>query len=684
MLLIFLTKKMIKSNLNEKEIDKKLKELLVLIKKHNKLYHEKDKPIISDGEYDNLIKENNYLEKKFPHLKLKNSPNNIIGSKILKKFSKNEHKIPMLSLANAFNENDLKEFIERIKKYLSLNDKNTLFFFSEPKIDGLSLNLYYENGKLISASTRGDGNIGENVIKNITNIHGIPTILKNSTTPKKIEIRGEVFLKKKDFIKLNNKLADNDKFSNPRNAAAGSLRHLDPNISKKRPLHFIAHGLGYSEQNYDTIEEFYKDLKKWKIPISEDLRITDSLYSMMKYFKHIERKRSSLSYDIDGIVFKTNNYELQKRLSFVGKNPRWAVALKFSAEKTITKIEGIDFQVGRTGAITPVARLEAVNIGGVIVSNASLHNFDEIHKKNICVGDMVLVQRAGDVIPQILEVVEKNKNGNKKILIPKFCPSCKGKIFKDKDETILRCSNLFDCKSQILGQIVYFVSKKAINIDGFGEKNIKLFYDKKIIRNIADIFSLNFKKKTILRLEGWGQISYDNLIDSINKSKETNLEKFIFSLGIRFVGENTSNLLAKEFADINNLIINSKNYDILSNIDGLGPKAIDSIIKYFSNKKNLGIINQLISQLKIKNFQKNLNNSFFSNKKLVFTGSLKKLSRDEAKNLANKVGAKISSNISKNTDFLIVGDQPGSKYKKAKELNVTILNEEEWIKQIKD
>ena len=675
---------MIKNSLKEKEVNKRLKKLLILIKKHNILYHQKDKPIISDGEYDSLIKENNYLEKKFPHLKLINSPNNSIGSKILKKFSKNKHKIPMLSLPNAFNENDLKEFTERIKKYLNINNRNTIFFFSEPKIDGLSLNLYYKNGILISASTRGDGNIGENVIENIKNIHGIPTALKDSTIPKEIEIRGEVFMKKKDFIILNDKLTDKDKFSNPRNAAAGSLRQLDPNISKKRPLHFIAHGLGYSKKNYITIKEFYKDLKKWKIPIGEDIKITDSLDSMMKYFKHVERVRSSLSYDIDGIVFKTNNYELQKRLSFVGKNPRWAVALKFSAEKTITKILGIDFQVGRTGAITPVARLEEVNIGGVIVSNASLHNFDEIQKKNIDIGDMVRIQRAGDVIPQILEVVEKNKNKNKQILIPEICPSCKSKVFKDKDESILRCSNLFDCKSQILGQIIHFVSKKAINIDGFGEKNIKLFYDKKIIRTIADIFTISVNKTAILDLEGWGQLSYDNLIVSLNRSKKVNLDKFIFSLGIRFVGENTSNLLAREFTTINNLIINSNNYDILSNIDGLGPKAIDSIIKYFSNKKNLNIINQLIDHFEVKQFKKNSNNNFFSDKKLVFTGSLRNHSREEAKNLVNKVGAKISSNISKNTDFLIVGDQPGSKYKKAKELNIIILNEEEWIKKIKD
>ena len=675
---------MTKKNLKEKEVNKRLKELLALTKKHSKLYHQRDRPIISDSEYDNLIKENNYLEKEFPHLKLKNSPNSIVGSKILKKFSKNEHKIPMLSLPNAFNENDLKEFIERIKKYLSLDDKNTLFFFCEPKIDGLSLNLYYKNGKLISASTRGDGKIGENVIKNIINIDGIPAVLQNSNIPKEIEIRGEVFLKKKDFMNLNNKLGDKDKFSNPRNAAAGSLRQLDPSISRKRPLHFIAHGLGYSDQNYKTIENFYKDLKKWKIPIGEDLMIANSLNSMMKYFKRIEKKRSSLSYDIDGIVFKTNDYELQKRLSFVGKNPRWAVALKFSAEKTITKIIDIDFQVGRTGAITPVARLEEVNIGGVIVSNASLYNFDEIYKKNICVGDMVQIQRAGDVIPQVLGVVEKNKNGNKKILIPEFCPSCKSRVIKDRDEAILRCSNLFDCKSQILGQIIHFVSKKAINIDGFGEKNIELFYDKKIIRNISDIFSISLNKKAILNLEGWGQLSYNNLINSISKSKKTNLQKFIFSLGIRFIGENTSNILAKEFSNIDNLIINSSSYDILSNIDGLGPKAIDSIIKYFSNKKNLNIINNIIGHFEIKKFTKNSNNNIFSDKKLVFTGSLKTLSREEAKNLANQVGAKISSNISKNTDFLIVGDHPGSKHKKAKELKVTILNEEEWIKKIKD
>ena len=368
-------------NNKEKKIKNRLKELSKIIHKHNNLYHKYDRPEISDSEFDKYVKENNELENNFPNLVLKDSPNKIIGNQIYNKFEKIEHKTKMMSLGNAFNQNDLIDFLERVKKFLKIYDNKKINFISEPKIDGLSLNIFYKNGKLISASTRGDGSIGENVTRNISNVIGIPFLLNSSNFPKEIEIRGEVFLEKKDFIDLNSQLNEKEKFSNPRNAAAGSLRQLDPNITKSRPLKFLAHGLGYSDKIYENISDFYEDLTRWKVSYNKDYTINNSVNSMFSFFKSIENKRSSIKYDIDGIVFKINNYKLQKRLGFVGKNPRWAIALKFSAEKTSTKILDINFQIGRTGAITPVARLEPVNIGGVLVSNATLHNFDEIKKK---------------------------------------------------------------------------------------------------------------------------------------------------------------------------------------------------------------------------------------------------------------------------------------------------------------
>lgn len=666
---------------NEKEVKIRLKELRRLIHKNNILYHQKDRPKISDSQYDKYVKENNILENEFPHLILKNSTNKFVGSSLNNKFKKNEHKTKMLSLANAFNEEDLKDFIERIKKFLNLDLDEKIIFISEPKIDGLSLNLLYINSKLYSASTRGDGVIGEDVTKNISNVFGIPSELNTKTYPNQIEIRGEIYLQKKDFISLNSKLSEKDKFANPRNAAAGSLRQLDPKITKSRPLKFLAHGIGYSDKKYKFVEDFYQDLASWNIPCSNMKHICNSIETMMNYFILIENKRNSIEYDIDGIVYKINDYNLQKRLGYVGKNPRWAIALKFSAEKTTTKIIDIDFQVGRTGAITPVARLEAVNIGGVIISNATLHNFDEIEKKDIRIGDIVEIQRAGDVIPQVIKVIKKPVIRNHPIVSPKFCPSCNTNTVKEKDEAILRCNNSHKCDAQKIGQIVHFVSKQSMNIDGFGDKQVKQFFDLKIIKKIDDIFQLHKSKKIIINLEGWGGKSFNNLIKSIDKAKTIKLDKFIFSLGIRYIGETTSKLLAKEFINIKNFIKNSDNSETLLSIDGLGPKAIKSLLNFFLIKENLSTIVNLTNMLKINSFKQPESNSFFSDKNLVFTGSLNKLSREEAKHLAQQMGAKISNTVSKRTDFLIIGEKPGSKEKQAKELKIPILTEEEWIKK---
>jgi DNA ligase (NAD+) len=673
-----------KNNLNhEAKVLERIKELSLIIEKHNYLYHNKDKPEISDGEYDSFIKEINNIEVNFPNLIKKNNPYKKIGSKISNKFKKIKHIAPMLSLANAFNKNDLSDFIDRINKFLNNDPKNNINFICEPKIDGLSLNLLYKGGLLITAATRGDGYVGEDVLANITEIKGIPRTLNNQNFPKEIEIRGEIYLNKKDFLKLNETLDEKYKFSNPRNAAAGSLRQLDSQISNKRPLKFIAHGIGTSDKKYDNILKFYNDLKKWKIPFNNLIESNNSIEKMMGYFKLIEKKRSSLEYDIDGIVFKINDYKLQNRLGFVGKNPRWSIAFKFSAEKTSTKILKIDFQVGRTGAITPVARLQEVNIGGVLVSNATLHNFDEINKKDIRLGDVVEIQRAGDVIPQVLRVIKRKKNRSKLLLPPKTCPSCNGKILKEVDEAVLRCLNTNTCEAQKIGQLIHFVSKKNINIDGFGEKQIKQFFKLNIIKNLDDIFFLSKNKDIIIELEGWGDTSYKNLIQSIDSSKKISLDKFIFSLGIRFVGETISKILSKEFLSIENFIKYSGNSKRLESIEGIGPKAINSIFKFFIQKENVNTVHRLKKLLTIEDYIEPISNNFFSKKNLVFTGSLKLLSRDEAKHLSQQKGAKILSTISSRTDFLIIGEKPGSKLKKARDLNINILTEKEWLKKIK-
>ncbi len=664
------------------KIIKRLKELAKLIDKHNHHYHNEDKPKINDAEYDKLIRENLELESKYPKLKLTESISSKVGARIQNKFVKSSHLSPMHSLANGFNQKDLIEFDERIKKFLNINLEQKLEYICEPKIDGLSLNLTYKKGYLLTAATRGDGKIGENVTNNIQNIENIPMSLKGNY-PELIEIRGEIFLSKSDFQKINENLENSNKFSNPRNAAAGSLRQLDYNISRSRPLKFLAHGIGKSSKDFIQFDKFYENLETFGIVRNKLNLKTSNLKLVYQFYKQVDNKRSSLDYDIDGLVVKLNSLSNQKRLGIVGKNPRWSLALKFSAEKAKTLIKDIDFQVGRTGSITPVARLESVNIGGVIISNATLHNFDEIKKKNIQIGDLVEIQRAGDVIPQVLRVTKKNTNKCKNIEPPKACPVCGGETYKEKNEAVLRCTNTYGCYAQQISQIIHFISKKALNIDGFGEKQAKQFYDLKIISNIADIFLLEKNKNIIENLEGWGSLSFKNLISSIDKSKTINLDKFIYSLGIRFIGEINAEILAKEFKNIENFVSLSDNTSVLTNIDGLGPKAVSSIIEYFSHTQNLSLIKKLSKILDIKNNIVSNSKNFFNNKSIIFTGTLNSISRDEAKHMAKEVGAKILSSVTKNTDYVIVGDKAGSKEKKARELNLKIFSEKDFLKKIK-
>jgi len=665
----------------EKKIIQRLEELAVLIKKHNYNYHTLDKPVISDKEFDKLVKENDTLEKKYPSLILKDSPNKSYGSKIKDNFEKIKHNSQMYSLANAFDNNDIKEFIKRSVKFLNLKNDDDFQYICEPKIDGLSLNLLYENGNLKSAGTRGDGFIGEDVTENILNIKNIPSKLKKDF-PDFIEIRGEVFLNKSDFEKLNSNLENKSKFANPRNAAAGSLRQLDISISHSRPLKFIPHGIGKCSYNFDKIENYYDQLKNWNIAPNNLSKKCRSVEEIIKFYNQIDQKRSSIDYDIDGLVVKINSFKLQERLGYVGKNPRWAIAIKFSAEKANTIIQSVDFQVGRTGAITPVARLQPVNIGGVIISNASLHNFDEINKKNISVLDLVEIERAGDVIPYVTRLVKKNSKLSTKIKPPRNCPICKSDVLKEKDEAVLRCSNTYGCSSQKIGRLIHFVSKKSLNIDGFGEKQVKQLFKLKYINKVEDIFNLKKFESEIIELDGWGKLSYSNLINSINNSKKISLDKFIYSLGIRFIGEVNSEILAKEFKELDVFFSSSKNKSMLENIDGLGPKAISSIIDFFSKDINMETIKNLKNHLSITFVDNEILDNFFSNKHLVFTGTLSELSRDEAKYLAKTKGAKILSSISKKTDFLIAGEKAGSKIDKAKKFGIKILNEKEFLKKI--
>ncbi len=668
---------------DEEKIVNRLKKLASLIKKHNFHYHTKDKPLISDKEFDLLIRENQNIEKEYPNLVLKNSPNNKIGSKIQNKFKKIQHKSTMLSLANGFDKQDIYEFDERIKKFLNYKGNVELEYLCEPKIDGLSLNLTYLNGKLNSAATRGDGSIGEDVTNNILNIKNIPNELKGNF-PNIIEIRGEVYLNKSDFENLNKNLEQKFKFANPRNAAAGSLRQLDNSISQSRPLNFLAHGLGFCSEKYKTLVNFYEDLNKWKILPNTLRKKVSSIDSIMKYYNEINNLRSNLDYDIDGLVIKLNSIDNQIRLGIVGKNPRWSIALKFSAETARTIINSIDFQVGRTGAITPVARLNKVNLGGVLISNATLHNFDEINKKDIGIGDLVEIQRAGDVIPQVNKVLKKNKSKKSKILPPQFCPVCQNKTFKEKNEAVIRCSNKYECKAQKIGQLTHFISKKALNIDGFGEKQAKQLFELNYINNPSDIFQLKQYRDLIISLEGWGELSFNNLLKSIDISKKITMEKFIYSLGIRFIGEINSEIIANEYKTIDDFLLSSKNNENLYNVDGLGPKAISSIKDFFSFKKNIELIENLKKHILIQESNKQTKNNFFTNKNIVFTGTLNTLSRDEAKHLSKSVGAKILSSVSKNTDYLIIGEKAGSKEEKAKKLKVKILTENEFVKKIKD
>jgi DNA ligase (NAD+) len=691
----------------------KIAELRKELSKHDVSYHTEDDPKISDAKYDELRKNLLKLEEKYPEFQDLSSK---VGAKPSEGFSKVVHKKPMLSLANAFYRKDLADFMDRINRFLgnvpslendlfSSNNSSFIPLFCEPKIDGLSFSARFENGKLVQAATRGDGEIGEDITQNISTIEGFPHILNINNPPKIFEVRGEVYMNKQDFADLNRRQQEigGKIFANPRNAAAGSLRQLDSQITKSRKLSYFAYGIGETSEDFicDSQKQFFNILKSFGFCIEPHSKLCSSLDELMSFYQEISDARYSLQYDLDGMVYKVGEFALQDRLGFISRSPRWAIAHKFPAQSSKTVIEKITIQIGRTGALTPVAELVPVNIGGVIVSRATLHNSDEISTKDIREGDLVVVQRAGDVIPQVVEVdLSKRPINSVPFVFPKICPSCGSQVIKTDEDVVLRCLNKASCPAQIVEGLKHFVSKNAFDIEGLGKKQIDNFCSEGRIKNFVDIFKLEEAEKTsenpLIEKEGWQDKSVKNLFEAINNKRKIELRRFIYALGIRHVGENTAKLIANNFESFANFktkmseMAESKNieenqdWQDFVGIDGIGKKMAEAIIGYFRKPSNLELLEGLNLELQIIDAKNNKNNdSPMAGKSIVFTGTLELMSRAEAKEKAENLGMKVSGSISAKTDFLVAGDKSGSKLKKALELEVKVLNEEEW-KNISD
>ncbi|MDC0944474.1 NAD-dependent DNA ligase LigA [Candidatus Pelagibacter sp.] len=665
-----------------KDYKTKIRELI----KNNKYYYEDNKPRIDDKEYDKLKNKILLLEKEYPFLRDSNSPSLKVGHKPSKNFKKVTHKVPMLSLGNAFSENDLNNFEKKILNYINDFKFEDIEYSAEPKIDGISASLIYKDGIFIKGLSRGDGKEGEDITENLKTIRDIPQKISYKNFPSEIDIRGEVFIKNSDFVTLN------DRFANPRNAASGSLRQKDPKKTKKIPLKFIAYTYGFENgMNFKKQSEFLEHLSLWGFKTNPLNKVLKGIKSLMKNYTEIEKKRSEIDFDIDGIVYKVNDFKLQNRLGYVANAPRWAIAHKFSANKGVSKILDIDIQIGRTGALTPVAKIKPINIGGVLVSNASLHNEDEIDRKDIRINDYVVVERAGDVIPHIVSVeINKRSNDTKKFLFPTLCPSCGSKTIKEynnitkKKDAVRRCSSEgFECEKVAIEKIKHFVSKEAFNIDGFGKKIVEKFWDLKLVRYPQDIFKLDYSK--IEKLDGWGDLSVNNLKYSIDQKKKISLDRFIYALGIRHIGIETAKLISKHVKTSKNFLNlqNDSTLTEIENIDGIGETQIQSIKKFFSLKINRLVLKELNQVLQIESLKKITNDGLLKGKTFMFTGKLLNISRSEAKNLIEKNSGSLVSNVSKRLDFLIIGEKPTKrKVESAKELKIKIITQSEWMKML--
>ena len=671
----------------DEKINRKYLNKIKLFQKYNKHYYNLDQPLVDDSEFDKLKLEIIDLEKQYKFLNHKDSPSNSVGFKPSKIFKKIKHKTAMLSLSNAFSEEDLINFEKKILNFLNNETGLNIEYSAEPKIDGISASLLFKDGKFITGLSRGDGKEGEDITENLKTIKDIPHEIKLKSFPKEIDIRGEVFIQNSDFKNLRNK------FANPRNAASGSLRQKDSKETGKIPLKFIAYTFGYEKGlEVSTQEDYLKKLKEWGFKTNPLNKTIGTIKDLMKNYNEVEKKRDQIDFDIDGIVYKVNDFGLQKRLGNVANAPRWAIAHKFSANSSVSKIENIEIQIGRTGALTPVAKIKPVKIGGVVVSNATLHNEEEINRKDIRIGDTVLIERAGDVIPHVISVDLKLRNKNsKKFNFPKNCPSCGSKTVKDfnfttkKEDAVRRCSSEgYECEKMAIEKIKHFVSKEAFNIDGFGKKIVENFWNLNLIKFPQDIFKLDYVK--IESLEGWGKQSVSNLKYSINQKKIISFEKFIYALGIRHIGLENAKIIAKNLKSLGNFISLSKknNFDNLINIDGIGETQISSIKNFLKNNTNLYVLRNLEKILTVKNAENQKTNGILNNKTFMFTGKLSNMSRSEAKSLIEQNSGSIVSNVTKKLDYLIVGEKPTNrKIDIARGLKIKILDQSSWLKMLK-
>ncbi len=699
-------------DLSTEEARLELERLAQEIAKHNRAYHGQDAPLISDAAYDALKIRNQAIEKRFPDLKRVDSPSDLVGAAPQEKFGKVKHSVSMLSLDNAFNDDDVAEFVTRIRRFLRLSLDETVALTAEPKIDGLSASLRYEKGVFVRGATRGDGTVGENITANLKTLNDIPKYLSGDEIPDILEVRGEVYMAKSDFLALNARMEEEGKpvYVNPRNTAAGSLRQLDATITAQRPLKFFAYSWGeMSTLPHETQSAMVQQMADWGFPVNPLMARFEVLDNLLAHYKKIEMERASLDYDIDGVVYKVNRLDWQNRLGFVTKAPRWAIAHKFPAEKAITVLKDIEIQVGRTGALTPVAKLEPVNVGGVVVSNATLHNEDYINGigqdgalirdgKDLRPGDTVILQRAGDVIPQIVDVfLEKRAVDSAAFIFPEKCPACGSDAVRDyneitgKKDAVRRCTGGLICPAQAIERLKHFVSRKAFDIEGLGAKQVETFYEEGRIMNAADIFTLERRdKRSLKRLkdkEGFGETSVKNLFAAIDEKRQIDLHRFIFALGIRHIGDTTAKILARSYGSFEALreaVLMGQDktgeaYQDLVNIDGIGQTAASALIEFFGEEHNLSVLDALLSEINLIAPVVNDEQSPVSGKTVVFTGALEKMTRDEAKAMAERLGAKVAGSVSKKTDLLVAGPGAGSKLKKAKDLGVETVDEQGWF-----
>jgi DNA ligase (NAD+) len=694
--------KTLPEKLTEAQAKAELKRLAAEIAGHDKRYHQDDAPSVSDAEYDALRRRYDAIEARFPELRTPDSLSLKVGAAPSSRFAKVAHTVPMLSLGNAFSEEDVRDFVDRIRRFLRLPEDETIAFTAEPKIDGLSMSLRYEDGALVKAATRGDGSVGEDVTANVRTLKDVPHQLKGRNLPAVAEMRGEIYMTKQAFLALNKRQAEAGDvvFANPRNSAAGSLRQKDPTITASRPLHFFAYSWGeLSTVPADTQSGMLDWMKRAGFHVNPLTKVCRSVEELLTFHRDIEQKRATLDYDIDGIVYKVDRLDWQRRLGFVSRNPRWAIAHKFAAEKASTIVKAIDIQVGRTGALTPIARLEPVTVGGVVVSNATLHNEDEIERLGVRVGDTVTIQRAGDVIPQVLAVLEeKRPKDSKPYKFPTHCPCplhtavVREAIAGGEEGARSHCTGEFACPYQKIEHLKLFVSRRAFDIDGLGEKQLELFFEQGWVKEPADIFTLQARdaKIKLEEQEGYGEVSVRNLFGAIENRREIALERFIFALGMRHVGETTARALARGYGSWQAfhdacLAVAKGDEETraeMDNLDQIGDTVIDAIAAYFGEAHNRGIVERLTKQVKIIDAEKPAADTAVAGKTVVFTGTLEKMTRDEAKAMAVRLGAKVAGSVSTKTDYLVAGPGAGSKLAKAKEAGVSVLTEDEWFELI--